>query len=86
MTEYSVQLVASAAKEFRALPTDMKHKVGSAVEAISKNPRPAGVRRLHGHERLYRIRVGHYRIVYEIDDQSRIILITRIRHRREAYR
>ena len=53
MAEYRVQFVASAVREFRALPTDMKCKVGSAIEAIGKNPCPAGVRKLHGHDQLY---------------------------------
>jgi len=44
------------------------------------------VRKLVGHERLYRIRVGRYRVVYEIDDKAQQVLITRIRHRREVYR
>jgi mRNA interferase RelE/StbE len=86
VNNYSVQFVASAAKEFRALPTDMKRRVGVAVEILRKNPRSAGAHKLRAHERLYRIRVGHYRVVYEIDDESRIIRITRVRHRREVYR
>jgi len=86
VSDYNVQFVASAAKEFRALPTDIKRRVGVAVEILRKNPRSADAHKLRAHERLYRIRVGHYRVVYEIDDQSRIIRITRVRHRREVYR
>ena len=48
------------------------------------DPRPSGVRKLVGHESLSRIRVGQYRVVYDIDDQGRSIRITRIRHRREV--
>ena len=59
---------------------------GRAIDGLSGNPRPPGVRKLVGHESLYRIRVGQYRVVYDIDDQGRSIRITRIRHRREVYR
>jgi mRNA interferase RelE/StbE len=86
VSDYNVQFVATAAKEFRALPTDIKRRVGVAVEILRKNARSADTHKLRAHERLYRIRVGHYRVVYEIDDQSRIIRITRVRHRREVYR
>lgn len=86
MNDYNVQFVASAAKEFRALPDDIKRRIGLAVEMLRKNPHSADARKLRAHERLYRIRVGHYRVVYEIDHQSRIIRVTRVRHRREVYR
>jgi mRNA interferase RelE/StbE len=86
VSDYNVQFVASAAKEFRALPDDIKRRVGLAVETLRKNPVSTDARKLRGHERLYRIRVGHYRIVYEIDHKSRIIQVTRVRHRREVYR
>jgi mRNA interferase RelE/StbE len=67
MAEYEVRFVTSAAKEFRSLPTDIKRRIGVAVETLRRTPRPVGVRKLHGYEYLYRIRVGQYRIVYEID-------------------
>mgnify|MGYP005844822221 CR=1 FL=1 len=86
MKEYNIRFVVSAAKEFRALPAEIKARIGEAVDSLSQNPRPSGVRKLREHEGLYRIRVGHYRVIYEIDDQTRSILVTRVRHRREAYR
>lgn len=86
MAVYKVLLTASAAKEFRSLSSGLQYRIARAIDGLSENPRPHGVRKLAGHERLYRIRVGEYRIVYEIDDRERIVLITRIRHRREVYR
>jgi mRNA interferase RelE/StbE len=85
MTEYNIEFVASAAKEFRDLNSDMKYRIGSAIRELRNNPRPIGVRKLKGHESLYRIRVGHYRVVYEIDDQAKMVLVTRVRRRQEAY-
>lgn len=86
MAEYNVEFVESAAKEFRTLPNYMKQRIGFTIDSLCNNPFPIGVKKLHGHKRLYRVRVGQYRIVYEIDVQRKLLLVTRIRHRREAYR
>lgn len=83
---YEVQFAHSAAKEFRSLPGNIKHRIGTAIDSLCSNPRPRGVRKLVGSEHLYRIRVGQYRVVYEIDDEMQQIRITRVRHRREVYR
>jgi len=56
------------------------------VSALSKNPRPFGCRKLSGSENDWRIRVGDYRVIYEIADANRIVRINRVRHRKEVYR
>ena len=56
MAEYNVEFVASAAKEFRSLPVDIKRRIGSLVESLHINPHPAGIRKLYGHKRLYNAR------------------------------
>lgn len=83
---YKIEFVASAAKEFRALETRMKQRITAAIDDLRQNPRPADSRKLRGHQRLHRIRIGSYRVVYEIDDQVELIRITRVRHRRDVYR
>ena len=85
MATYEVKFATSAAKEFRSLPLEIKRRIGAAIDGLRQDPRPPGVRKLVGHERLYRIRVGQYRVVYEVDDKKQRVHITRIRHRREAY-
>lgn len=85
MTEYRIAFAASAAREYRSLPAVVRRRVTQAVGGLRYLPRPPGVRKLQGHERLYRIRVGDYRVVYLIDDATRSIRVTRVRHRREAY-
>lgn len=85
MAQYEVEFVASAAKEFRSLPIGVKRRIGIAIDALRENPRPVGVRKLQGRTDYYRIRVGTYRVVYEIDDEARLVRVTRVRHRREAY-
>jgi len=83
---YRVEFTASAAREFRSLEESIKRRIAAAIDELCENPRPRGVHKLRGHERLYRVRVGPYRVVYEVDDRERSIRVTRIRHRREAYR
>jgi mRNA interferase RelE/StbE len=85
MNEYTVIFQASAAKEFRNLPLVTKQKISPLIDKLKRNPRPRQVRKLSGQEGLYRIRVGHYRIVYEIDDHQKLIRVTRIRHRKDVY-
>jgi mRNA interferase RelE/StbE len=84
--EYQVIFAASALQEFRTLSWDIKNRLKLTVDALKKIPRPPGVRKIQGRENLYRLRIGSYRLVYEIDDQKRIIRVTRVRHRRDAYR
>ncbi|MFN3689640.1 MAG: type II toxin-antitoxin system RelE family toxin [Fimbriimonadales bacterium] len=63
----------------------MQRRIAAAIDTLRETPRPRGVVKLKGHQRLYRLRVGRYRIVYEIDDEAKRVRITRVRHRREAY-
>lgn len=86
MATYEVKFATSAAKEFRSLPLELRRRIGAVIDRLSQDPRPPVVRKLVGHERLYRIRVGQYRVVYEVDDKEQLIRITRVRHRREVYR
>jgi len=83
---YRVEFLSSAAKEFRSLDSEIKRRIIPVIDKLIENPRPKGVRKLHQHKDLYRIRVGSYRVVYQIDDETRLIRVTRIRHRREIYR
>lgn len=85
MTPYSVALTRSADRELERLPAATVRRIFDKMSALQKESRPHGCRKLEGEGELYRIRVGDYRIIYEISDSDRTVLITRIRHRREAY-
>jgi len=56
------------------------------MDGLAKEPRPKGVNRLTGAADLYRIRVGDYRVVYQIQDNRLIVLVVRIGHRKDVYR
>ena len=64
----------------------LKRRIGQAIDALAMNPRPPGGVKLTGEENAWRIRVGDYRVLYEIHDARLVILVIRIANRREAYR
>lgn len=85
MNSYRVALTTSAEKELRALPAKVVGRIMPRVGRLASAPRPPGCKKLKGGDNEWRIRVGEYRIVYEIDDTARIVDVTRIAHRREVY-
>ena len=82
---YHIEVRESAAKEIRSLSSDVRTRVTQAISALRTVPRPRGVVKLKGSKSLFRMRVGVYRVIYDIDDTTSVIVITRVRHRREAY-
>jgi mRNA interferase RelE/StbE len=83
---YRVEVKASAVKEIAALPKRDQRRVVSAIDALADDPRPHGVRKLAGSENVYRVRVGDYRIVYQVFDDVLIVHVVRVGHRRDVYR
>jgi len=83
---YEIYLERVAQQDLKRLSPEYFHKIISAIKALAENPRPRGCRKLFGSKNDWRIRVGDYRIIYEVDDKHRVINVMRLRHRREAYR
>ncbi|GAB6063261.1 type II toxin-antitoxin system RelE family toxin [Deferrisoma palaeochoriense] len=89
MSTVEIRWKISAAKELAALPVRIQRRVVVSVERLSENPRPPSVKKLHGTRDTYRLRVGVYRVVYQVEDRSgrpTVVTIIRVRHRKEAYR
>ncbi len=88
MAVYRVEFTKSAKKEFDKIPTKMQDKMVEALSLLAQNPYSEllKVKKLKGAEALYRIRLGDYRIVYEIRNGQLVILVIKIGHRREIYR
>lgn len=82
---YSVELRARAQKDIAALPPSLARRVLAAIASLSEDPHPPGARKLHAEE-SYRTRVGDHRIIFEIDDRARRVVIVRVKHRRDVYR
>jgi mRNA interferase RelE/StbE len=85
VSNYSVQVKPSARTELEALPDNVLGRVLQKMEALRDSPRPAVCKKLNGYKDQWRVRVGDWRVVYIIDDAAKLISITRIAHRREAY-
>ena len=86
MTVYRVLLERAVEKELVHLSSDIHDRVIAAIQALATNPRPSGCRKLAGRTNDWRIRVGDYRVVYDIADEIRAVRVNRVRHRREVYR
>ena len=68
------------------MPADLAERVLQKIEALSENPRPAGVTKLKGQKNVWRLRVGDYRVVYAIDDTAKAVDVSIVRHRRDVCR
>ncbi|MGC9259828.1 MAG: type II toxin-antitoxin system RelE family toxin [Phycisphaerae bacterium] len=86
MTAYRVTIRPSADKVLHKLPRDVQRRILERLDELAINPRPANVVKMAGGENLWRIRVGDYRLVYEIHDREITIYVLAIGHRREVYR
>ena len=82
---YEIYLERAAERDLRKLSAETFHRIIARIHALADNPRPPGCRKLAGSDNDWRIRIGDYRVIYEIDDAARNVRIFRVRHRREAY-
>jgi mRNA interferase RelE/StbE len=81
--KYTVQFKPQAAKDIRALPSNIQSRIIKRIEVLSDNLK-GDVKRLTDTTPEYPLRVGDYRVLFEIESES--IVVYRIRHRRDAYR
>ena len=82
---YAVSILRRAQKELQQLPREDYERVRDAIRALAHEPRPAGCLVLTGRTG-WRIRIGTYRVIYEINDVQRNITILHVGHRRDIYR
>jgi mRNA interferase RelE/StbE len=86
MDSFEIVFQPSVHKDLRRLPKTAIARVMARIESLAADPLPPRVVKLSDAERLYRIRVGEYRIVYEVDTEARLVTIHYVRHRRDVYR
>ncbi len=86
MSPYDVQLMPSAQKDLNSLSGDLLSRLERAILGLYDQPRPPRTKKLAGSGSKWRIRVGDYRILYEIDEARKQVKIFRIAHRKEVYR
>ncbi len=83
---YSIEFERQAWKDLRRLPPKQMRQIQEKIDSLAENPRPHDSKKVKTIPGYLRIRSGEYRILYQVDDGEKLVIIARIRHRREAYR
>ena len=83
---YEIRVQPRARKAYLALDGAVRKRVGAAIDALATDPRPPRAKALVGLNGVLRVRVGDYRIIYEVHDDQLVILVIDVGHRREIYR
>jgi mRNA interferase RelE/StbE len=81
--KFKIEIKKSVFKMLRRLDKQTVDKIKNAIDKLAHDPRPFGYKKLVDEEDLYRIRVGNYRIIYEIHDRVLLIMVLRLARRRE---
>ena len=82
---YNVTITSRAERELRRLDRPVKNRMVAAILALNSDPRPAGCLKVKSEEGVWRIRIGDWRVGYQIDDVNREVIVIRIGHRSEFY-
>ncbi len=81
---YRVELSPAAQRDLERLAREIQARLATLIQALAEEPRPPGVRKLRGVDRTWRIRVGQYRIVYDIYDERALVVILKVSRRSET--
>jgi len=83
---YRIEIKKSAEKEINTLPLDIVERVLQLLDQLSIDPRPSSVKKLRGQKNMYRMRIGDYRVIYNIEDKILHILVLKAGHRKDVYK
>ena len=83
---YAIAISKSVQKQIDNLPNDVIERVIEKIQNLALEPRPGGIVKLKGSDNEYRIRIGDYRVRYEINDESQLVQILQCKHRKDVYR
>jgi mRNA interferase RelE/StbE len=86
MTQYRIEVSATAERQLKKIRREDLVRILRSISLLADEPRPAGCRKMTGYDDIYRIRVGNYRVIYEIDEKRIVVIILKIGHRREVSR
>lgn len=84
MARYRIRFLPSVRKDLRGIPKTTVHRILETIDQLAENPRPPDCKKLTGLD-LFRIRVGVYRIIYEVSDDKVIVVVVKVGHRRDVY-
>lgn len=83
---YRIRLESSVEHDLKRIPAKDFHHIISHIKALAENPRPHGCRKLTGSINDWRIRIGDYRVIYEINDAEKSVNVIKVKLRPKAYR
>jgi mRNA interferase RelE/StbE len=83
---HEVLLERRAQRDIKKLPTEVFHRIIPSIKALAEDPKPPGCRKIAESKNDWRIRIGEYRVIYEIDEHAEAVKVMRVRHRKEVYR
>ena len=83
---YEVSLEHRAERDLKKLPGEIFYRIIPYIKALSEDPKPSGCRKIKGSKNDWRIRIGEYRVIYEIDERVKAVKVMRVRHRKDVYR
>jgi mRNA interferase RelE/StbE len=83
---FEILIEHSAEKDLRKLPSESINTIIQKIKLLKENPRPSGSKKIVVLENFWRVRIGQYRVLYEINDSEKIIKVYKIKHRKDIYR
>ena len=83
---YKVTISRTAEKQLKKLPVEVQRRIAAVIMSFEIEPRPYGSKKLSNSDSAYRVRVGAYRIIYDVFDKEVVVVVLKIAHRKEAYR
>jgi len=83
---YRIQLIPAAVRQLKKVPRQDQRRIRDAIDQLAMDPRPPGAKTLSGAENQWRVRVGDYRVIYQVHDDRLVVLVIRLGHRKDVYR
>jgi mRNA interferase RelE/StbE len=83
---YRVEFTPRAERDFKSLDGSIRRRIKQRIDSLAENPHPSGIKKIEGEDELYHLRVGDYRILYQVKGKILPALIVGIGHRRDIYR
>ena len=83
---YRIEFTPRAERDFKSLDGSIRGRIKQRIDSLAENPYPSGIKKIEGEDELYRLRVGDYRILYQVKSKILLLLIVRIGHWHEVYR
>lgn len=83
---YKIEVKKSAAKALKKIPKSDRRRIIEKIDSLAENPPDPNITKMQGHNPFHKVRIGDYRIVYEINEGALVILIVKVGHRKDIYR